>query len=60
VEGGQIPLRWVHVSEPGPLPLAALGVYVHVADLLHGLDEQGEEGVRRTVEDLLERFAPAP
>lgn len=49
-----VPLRWIHMTEPGESPERALGVYVHVADVLYGLDVQGEAAVRRAIEDLLD------
>jgi hypothetical protein len=49
-----IPLRWIHMTEPGQSHERALGVYVHVADVLYVLDEQGEEQLREQLAALLD------
>jgi hypothetical protein len=55
-----VPLRWIHMTEPGQSHERALGVYVHAADVLYALDAQGEAAVRRAIEDLLDARASEP
>lgn len=49
-----MPLRYVHISEPGFIVRdAPLGIYLHAADVLAALDRQGAQALAESIDALI-------